>query len=52
MRRNMLMIAGVAGVLAVIGGLAGFQRLATAGVVALMLVLFLLPWTEADEESG
>jgi hypothetical protein len=45
MKRNLLMIGGV---VAVIGGLAGFPRAMTAGVVVLTLALFLLPWVESD----
>lgn len=49
MRRNMLLLAATAGVMAVIGGIAGFAAVTKAATVALMICLFMLPWTEEDD---
>lgn len=49
MRRNVLLLAATAGVLAIVGGLAGFAALTKATTVALMICLFMLPWTDPGE---
>lgn len=50
MQRNVLLLAAAAGVIAVIGGIAGFAAVTRAATVALMLFLFMLPWTEQKSE--
>lgn len=51
MRRVILLLSGVGALVALVGGLTGMRTVLGLGAGAMIMGLFLLPWTRDDDRA-